>query len=136
MIRLICGPKGTGKTKIIFEQLDNAVSEAKGDIVLITKKKIETLRVNFRVRCLDTDAFGIDGLDAMRGFIKGLMAGNADIEYIFIDGLLKIIGDDKAAVESFISDVATLEKEYGFKAIMTVSMDAADLPEGVKGYAA
>ena len=131
MIRLICGPKGTGKTKTILNSVNACVDGAKGDIVFITQKKFDTLRVNFNVRVIYTDDFSIASPEQMRGFIKGLFAGNADIEYLFIDGLMRIIGAE-ADLDGFFKDLIKLEKEYGFKAMITISKDAKDLPGFVR----
>lgn len=134
MIRLICGPKGTGKTKTILEAVNVAVDNAKGDIVFITDKKFDSLRVNFSVRVIYADDFDIKGVDAFRGFIKGLFAGNADIEYLYIDGLMRILGTD-ADLQGFFEDLILLEKEYGFKAEITISKEVKDLPAIAQGFA-
>ena len=134
MINLICGPKGTGKTKTILDSVNECVDKAKGDIVFITDKKFDTLRVSFSVRVLYANDFNIHDPDSFRGFINGLLAGNADIEYIFIDGLMRIVGDD-AELEGFFEDLKKLEREYGFKAIITVSKAIDALPDCMKEYA-
>lgn len=134
MIRLICGPKGTGKTKTILNSVNACVDGAKGDIVFITQKKFDTLRVNFNVRVIYTEDYSVSGAEQTRGFIKGLFAGNADIEYLYIDGLLRIIGEN-GDLEGFFKDLIALEKEYGFKASITISKEVKDLPEFVRGFA-
>ena len=122
MIRLFCGPKGTGKTKIILDEIDRSVDVAKGDIVFITDKKQDsTNRINFNVRVIYTEEFDIHGEKAFGGFIKGLMAGNSDIEYLFIDGLARIVGTDNDDIANFLNVIKRLEGEYGFNATITVS---------------
>ena len=135
MISLICGKKGTGKTKAILDQVAQSVNAAKGDIVFITDNKIETTNVSFKVRVLYANDFGVNCPYCFRGFVKGLFAGNSDIEYLFIDGLFRIIGGEEKDFESFIKDIEWLEKEYSFNAVVTVSMDKEDLPEFAKKYA-
>lgn len=134
MIQIICGPKGAGKTKVMLEKLNEACDVAKGDIVFITEKRFNTVSINFKVRLLYTEEFGVTTLEAFIGFIKGLLAGNADIEYIFVDGLCKMTGYETEDVDTFIKAIEGLEKEYGFKAILTVSMDDAKIPESAKNY--
>ena len=119
MISLICGTKGTGKTKLILEEAAKSVETAKGDIVFITDNKFETTGINFKVRVVYANEYEVCCANCFRGFIKGLFAGNADIEYLFVDGLFRIIGG----------------KEEDFKAVLTVSMDKKDLPEFAKAYA-
>ena len=43
MIKLIYGPKGFGKTKIIMDDVDAAAKQAKGNVVFITDKKISSI---------------------------------------------------------------------------------------------
>ncbi len=134
MIQIICGPKGTGKTKVMLEKLNMACNDAKGDIVFITDKRFNTVSINFKVRLLYTEEFRVMELNAFIGFVKGLLAGNADIEYLFIDGLCKMTGYETEDVDKFLTAIFELEKEYGFKAIMSVSMDADKIPEAAKNY--
>lgn len=134
MIQIICGPKGAGKTKVMLEKLNEACDVAKGDIVFITEKRFNTVSINFKVRLLYTEEFGVTTLKSFIGFIKGLLAGNADIEYIFVDGLCKMTGYETDDVDAFIKAIEGLEKEYGFKAILTVSMDENKIPDSAKNY--
>lgn len=134
MIQIICGPKGTGKTKVMLDMLSKACEDAKGDIVFITDKRFNTVNINFKARLLYTEEFGVMELNSFIGFVKGLLAGNADIEYLFIDGLCKMTGYETENVQTFIDAISSLEKEYGFKAFLTVSMDADKIPENAKQY--
>ena len=132
-MKIIYGPKGTGKTKLILAEIDKALEVAKGDIVFITDKKNESIRViNFNVRVLYTEDFGINCAKCFGGFVKGLMAGNSDIEYIFIDGLTRIVGSDFESITAFLDVVKWLEKEYGFNATITVSKLKEEFPEEYK----
>lgn len=134
MIQIIAGPKGTGKTKVMLEMLSKACEDAKGDIVFITDKRFNTVNISFKARLLYTEEFGVMELNSFIGFIKGLLAGNADIEYLFIDGLCKMTGYETENVAAFTDELIKLEKEYGFKAFITVSMDYDKIPENAKQY--
>ena len=136
MIQLICGPKGTGKTKIILERLNQTAETAKGDIVFITDKRVSTVGVNFKVRCICTEEFGVNEVNQFTGFIKGLLAGNADIEYLYIDGICRIIGKENDTLDAFIAVIESLQKEYGFKAVLTISAEKSELSEKLTGYIA
>lgn len=135
MISLICGMKGTGKTKLILEEAAKSVETAKGDIVFITDNKFETTGINFKVRVVYANEYEVYCANCFRGFIKGLFAGNADIEYLFVDGLFRIIGGKEEDFKAVIEDLEKLGKIYNFKAVLTVSMDKKDLPEFAKAYA-
>ncbi len=135
MINIICGPKGTGKTKIILEKIDESVKVAKGNVVFITDKKINSSKIDFNVRCVYAEEYKIASAESFRGFVNGLVAGNSDIEYLFIDGVIRIIKDDEAGLKAFFEDIERLEKEYGFKAVLTVSIAKEDLPCYLKQFA-
>ena len=136
MIRLICGPKGTGKTKIILEEMNKSIEGAKGDLVFITDKKKESTRgIDFNVRVLYCEEFGVEGATAFAGFVKGLLAGNSDIEYLFIDGLTRIIGDNNDDITAFLDAITLLEKEYGVKAVITVSKLKEDFSAQYRSFA-
>lgn len=135
MINIICGPKGTGKTKIILDKVEESVKVAKGNVVFITDKKIDSAKIDFNVRCVYASEYNIDSAESFRGFINGLVAGNSDIEYLFIDGVRRIIVDDEEGLSNFFKAIERLENEYGFKAILTISLAKEDLPCYLKPYA-
>ena len=135
MISILSGPKGTGKTKLILAEIDKALEVAKGDIVFITDKKNESIRViNFNVRVLYTEDFGVKCAKCFGGFVKGLLAGNSDIEYIFIDGLTRIIGDDFKDINAFLEVVKWLDKEYGTNTTITVSKLKEEFSEEYQAF--
>lgn len=135
MIRLIYGPKGTGKTQQIVSDANNAVANAKGNIVFITDRKFDTVRLDFNVKVIYTEDFKVNCAACFSGFLKGLLAGNSDIEYLFIDGLVRIVGNDDEALEKVFAAIKTLEKEYGFTAEISISRTAETLPEVMKELA-
>ena len=135
MIRLIYGPKGTGKTQQIVNDANNAVANAKGNIVFVTDKKFDTVRLDFNVKVIYTENFDIHCAACFSGFLKGLLAGNSDIEYLFLDGLVRVVGDDNKALEQVFDTIKTLEKEYGFTCEISVSKTKETLPEVMKELA-
>ena len=124
MIKLIYGPKGFGKTKIIMDDVDAAAKQAKGNVVFITDKKICSVSIDLNVRCVYTEEYGINSADSFTGFIMGLIAGNSDIEYIFIDGVLRIANCGLGDLEPLFAD---LKKYNDVKVEMTVSAEKKDL---------
>ena len=56
----------------------------------------------------------------------GLIAGNSDIEYIFIDGVLRIANCGLGDLEPLFAD---LKKYNDVKVEMTVSAEKKDLPK-------
>ena len=79
MIKLIYGEKGSGKTKIILDSLNDTAKTALGNVVFISQKKSYSANIDFNVRCIYTEDYAINGVDGFIGFVDGLMAGNTDI---------------------------------------------------------
>ena len=136
MIKFICGEKGTGKTKIILDSVNESAKTAKGNVVFITEKKGYSVNIDFNVRCIYTEDFCVKGESGFIGFIDGLMAGNADIEYIYVDGILRITGCTVDELDSFFAEIKQLEKQYGVKFILTVSCARESIPEKYQEYCA
>ena len=98
MIKLITGAKGTGKTKIIINMANDNVDTAKGDIVFLTDTDRYMYSLRYQVRVINTECLKRAGQSAVDerelvGFIRGILAGNHDIESFYIDGAHRI-GDD------------------------------------------
>ena len=131
MVQLIYGPKGTGKTKLIIDQANLAAEKAKGNVVFITKSKTYSVNINFDVKCVYTEDYGIDNSDALRGFVNGIAAGNYDIEYIFIDGVARITNTELENLETFFNSIAKLT-DINF--IVTISAERENIPAFLGKY--
>ena len=133
MIKLITGKKGTGKTKILIDQINEAVKSTNGNLVCIEKGDNIRRSISFRVRWCDTESFAIEGADAFYGFVAGMLAGNYDIKDVFVDGILKIVGRDYDALGNLFEKLDKLTGEEA-TIVFTVSADDSELPESVKQF--
>ena len=134
MIQIIMGLKGSGKTKKLIDSINAAVATAQGDVVCIEYGKKLTYDVNYRVRLVDSQEYGITSLDMLKGFLSGLHAGNFDITNVYIDNLYKTIGEDRAAGEEFILWCAKFAEANNMNITITVSDDPALASAEVKKY--
>lgn len=133
MIKIVYGPKGFGKTKIMLDEVNKAGSTSKGNVVFITDKRFNTVNIDFNVRCVYTEDYDISGAVSLHGFINGLIAGNSDIEYVFVDGLKRIIGNDMEGGDKLFESIKALQEEYKeLKFVISVSAQYEDLPDYVK----
>ena len=90
MVKLIVGRKGTGKTKMMVDAANQASQEKDGSIVFIIKDDRLKHDLDREIRMIVMDEFEyVTNIDEYIGFIYGMVAGNHDIETIFIDGVLK-----------------------------------------------
>ena len=134
MIHVIMGLKGSGKTKKLVDSIHAALETAHGDVVCIEYGKKLTYDVNYRVRLVDSEEYGISNPDMLKGFLSGLHAGNFDITHVYIDNLYKTIGADRAACEAFVAWCAKFAADNNMEITMTISDDPAAASEGMKQY--
>ena len=134
MIQVIMGLKGSGKTKKLIDAIHEALASASGDVVCIEYGKKLTYDVNYRVRLVDSEEYGITNPDMLKGFLSGLHAGNFDITNVFIDNLYKTIGSDKAAAEDFLAWCAKFAADNYMEITISISEDPAEASETMKQY--
>ncbi len=132
MITIITGKKGTGKTKVLIDAIKDSAAKATGNIVCIERGMKLTYDIPHSVRLADAEEYGVNSFDALYGFIAGLLAGNYDIQEIFVDGILKIGGRDYEALGAMLEKVAMLTKDV--KMTFTISADADELPAKVRAF--
>ena len=137
MISLIIGKKGTGKTKVLVEKVNDAVHVSSGNVVCVEKETKLTYDVNYRARLIATDVFAISGYDAFYGFLSGICAGDHDITDIFVDATYRIADDKERtgeALAAFLTKVNELSKISDTKFTFTISSDLEELPESIFAF--
>ncbi len=134
MIRLIVGNKGSGKTKTLIAMTNEAVAASSGNVVCLEKGLKLTYDISHKARLVDTDEYGVEGFDALYGFIAGLMAGNYDITHIFVDATLKIGGRDYEAFAALVDRLVKLTGAHQVEMTFTVSCDPSELPQRLAQY--
>lgn len=131
MINVFIGKKGSGKTKKLIDYANKAVETSNGNVVVIEKGLKLTYDISHRARLIDSDAYGIKGLDALEGFLCGICAGNYDVTDILLDSTLKIIGQDMAALTDLITKAKKLSEEANVTITLSISADESEIPAEV-----
>ncbi len=134
MIKIIYGAKGTGKTKMMIDAANAAVAEAKGHMIFITDNKRGMYDLEREIRFIDTSEYDIAGEAALCGFIKGVIAGNHDNEYVFIDGVVRIAGKPVQEMAAFFYMLDKVSKTNNLVITVCVSAAKEDLPDFVSKY--
>ena len=128
-MKIIYGPKGTGKTKAIIESANGALDQAKGHVIFVTDTTRYTYDLNNQIRYLDVSDFNIKGSCPFSGFLKGLVAANGDNEYIYIDGIARITDKPLSELNCLFEAIEKLEQNFGVKFVLTCSAAKEDLPD-------
>lgn len=131
MINVFIGKKGSGKTKKLIDYANKAVETSNGNVVVIEKGLKLTYDITHKARLIDSDAYGIKGLDALEGFLCGICAGNYDVTDILLDSTLKIIGQDMAALTDLITKAKKLSEEANVTFTLSISADENEIPAEV-----
>ena len=132
MLNLIVGPNASGTTKTMIDMIATAVKTTSGNIVVIEKCMKLTTEINHSARLVDVDEYGIVGADMLYGFVAGMLAGNYDITELFLDGILRITDHNMAAAAKVLNAIDKITSNI--EVVVTVSADAADLPEDLKKF--
>ena len=132
MVSIIAGEKGKGKTKILLERANEAVSKANGSVIYLDKSSKHMYELNNKIRLINVSEFPIMSADGFIGFLSGLISSDHDIEAIFLDSFLKLSVLEGLDITSTIDRIETLGEKYGIEFVLSISMDVNALPENAK----
>ena len=133
MVKLIVGKKGTGKTKMLIEQVNAAEKASNGCVICIEKGLTLNKDITHKVRLMDTDSYKISDAAALYGFIAGIAASNYDITDMFLDSTLRICGGIDALSE-LITKVEALAEAGKFNFTATVSAAPDEIPASLAKF--
>ena len=135
MIELLIGKKGTGKTKILIDNVNKAAGEAHGNVVFISNDTSRNMYdIKSEIRMADTKDFNLTSWDEFLGFICGIISGNFDISNIFIDGILTIVDNSMDGFEGFLKALEKVSEKFNIDFEISVSIDADTAPDYIKRY--
>lgn len=134
MIQFIVGPKGSGKTRRVIEMANRATTETKGNIVFIDGDHRRMLELKYQVRFVNVNEFEIEDLNVLYGFLCGIIAGDYDVEQIYIDGILEALTGDINNIKSFVDNMNKLSDKFNVNFIITLSGSSESLPVFLREY--
>ncbi len=132
MVQIIVGVKGKGKTKRLLEMANEAVKDAKGTVVYLDKSAKHMYELSNKIRLINVNDFDIMSSDGFTGFISGIISQDHDLETMFLDSFLKLANLEGSDITPVIDALEKIGAKYNVKFVLSVSMDAADLPENAK----
>ncbi len=134
MIGVIFGEKGTGKTKQILELANKSVETAKGDTVFIDDDTSYIYDLSRKARFINASDYGITTPKMLYGFLCGLAASDFDLETIYIDGLLSIVGHEIDSLEGLFDDMKTFSAKNNLNIILSITGSKETVPAYMKEY--
>ncbi len=134
MIKVVYGPKGMGKTKILIDTANKLAQEAKGVVVFIDSSSQLMYDLKHEVRFVNVSDFPLSGCDGFLGFVCGILSQNYDIEGIFIDGLNYITKQKAAELGNFLENLETVAEKVNIDFYITLNGMNEEVPEFLKKY--
>ena len=132
MVKLIMAAAGSGKTKDIINQVNESAANEPGSVVCIAKGNQLNFDISHQARLIDVMDYSVTDYASLLGFVAGIHAGNYDITELFLDGILRITDHDMAAAAKVLNAIDKITSNI--EVVVTVSADAADLPEDLKKF--
>ena len=134
MIEIICGEKGTGKTKRIISLANGISDKAKGSMVFIDDDNSYMYDLGYSIRFINVTDYALNDPDMFLGFLCGLCASDFDLEYVFVDRFESVIKAELETLKTFFEQLETLSRQHSLHIILSVSKGEEALPEFMKPY--
>ena len=132
MLRLIYGSKGTGKTAQMVEEANDFATQCEGALVFLTDTDKYTYKINYNIRLINVYEYDVHADIELSGFIRGVIASNADIMRIYIDGVNRMTRKDYAELKEFFTELDKISTAHNVELVLTIS--AENLPDFMQGY--
>ena len=134
MIQIIAGEKGKGKTKILIDKVNADVNVVKGNIVYLDKSNQNMYELNNRIRLINVRDYCVETPKEFIGFLCGLVAGNHDLEKVYLDGFLKIACKTNEDVGTVIEKIDMISTKFQVDFVISISISEKELPESAKKF--
>lgn len=134
MVKFLIGGAGSGKTKQMIANANQAVENVKGEVVYIEISSKHMLQLHRNIRFVSTEDYSMDSLQSLYGFICGLLSSNYDIEKIYVDGLDKITGTINESVIEFIEHVERIAKKREVEVTISANVEDCSTIEKLSAY--
>ena len=132
MVQLIIGDKGEGKTKQLLDKVNEAIQEARGNIVYLDKSSKHMYELSNKIRLINVKGFDITDSSGFIGFICGIISQDHDLEMMFLDSFLKLACLEGEDISETVAELEAIGEKYHVTFVLSVSMDADELPENAK----
>ena len=134
MIKVIAGPKGTGKTAKLVDDI-NEVARTDSNVVCIERGNRLDQLLKPNVRLVNMKEYPIKGFDQVLAFICGICSKDYDLTHIYIDAICKIADDyDLDNLGEFLGKLDAFLADKPITVMLLLSGDDNALPDSVKKY--
>lgn len=132
MVQIIAGKKGKGKTKHLLDRANAAIKDSKGSIVYLDKSSKHMYELSNKIRLINVQGYHLSDSSGFLGFICGIISQDHDLEIMFLDSFLKLACLEDEDITETIHKLEYIGETYHVNFILSLSMDADELPAPVK----
>ncbi|EHR33964.1 hypothetical protein [Helcococcus kunzii] len=132
MVKLILGKSGSGKTKYLIDNANEEKSRGNGNIVFVDTDDTHIFSLDYAIRLINANKFGINNIDSLYGFIAGIVSRDYDIEKMYLDGLYQIIDFDKENLSTLMEKLNKFSKDTDVDLFIGLDIEENELPEGLE----
>lgn len=110
MIYLVVGEQGTGKTKYLVEEANHEKEIGNSNIVFVDTDDSQVRILDHKIRLINAKSYKIRTVEALIGFISGILARDYDIGKIYIDGIYDIVDINEEDIKDLIERLNALSE--------------------------
>lgn len=135
MIKVIVGPKGSGKTSKMVQDLNAHADNDLNNVVCIERGKRLNGLISYKIRLVDIDEYPTLGFRELGSFVAGLLAKDYDITHIYIDSVYKVAGSrSEDELIEFLNYLEPFTNERGVILETSLSDDPQNLKPELAKY--
>lgn len=128
MVQLIVGPKGSGKTGKLVDELNQLASENKNVVCIQSGKRLDE-SVKYSIRLINSNDYPVNDFPQLLGFVAGICAKDYDLDALYIDSIHRVSKSNcKESLLVFLENIETFTKDK-LNVVMTLSIDPSELDE-------
>lgn len=132
MVKFILGEKGSGKTKWLIDNANEEMKNGNGNVIFVDVEDDHIYSLDYNVRLINATKYKIHSLEALYGFLCGILAMDYDIEKVYVDSIYKIFKLTTGELEELDKMLEEISKEYEVEFFFNVNYTLNDVPESFK----
>lgn len=135
MVKIIIGPKGSGKTSKMVDDLNTMVAEQKLNVACIERGNRLDRSLKPQIRLINVSDYPVSSFKELLSFIAGIAAKDFDMNELYIDSIFKVAQSENLEdLEDFACDLDHFSTAREFNATILLSGDKAELPISLQQF--
>lgn len=131
MVKLIAGEKGTGKTRKMIGLANEHVNTGKGNVVFLDNDGRKMYDIRHEIRLVSLSDYPINSVEALGGFLSGIISRDHDIEVLFIDSLKFV---ELENLVELLKILEVLANKFEIEFVISVGCKENEVPKMAQEY--